>query len=89
MPVCGYVVLPGPGGGESAARDLARIEGCEVFAAQNRDVLLLVTEAPSFEEDAELRRRVEAVPGIEALLLTFGEIDPEAPIGDPVREAHP
>jgi hypothetical protein len=31
-----------------------------------------------------LRRKVEALEGIQALLLTFGEIDPDTQIGDPV-----
>ena len=32
-------------------------------------------------------RRVEAMPGIEALLMTFGEIDPDTPVGDPLSRA--
>jgi nitrate reductase NapAB chaperone NapD len=87
MPVCGYVVLPRPGALEDAARDLRRIEGCEVFPAENDDLLLLVTESDSVQDDQELRQRVNGVPGIQALLLTFGEIDPDTPMGDPVREA--
>lgn len=89
MPVCGYVVLPRPGAMEETVRDLGRIDGCEVFPARNRDALLLVTDARSQETDQELRRRVEQIPGIQALLLTFGEIDPDTPLGDPIKEARP
>ena len=87
MPVCGYVVLPRPGALEDAARDLRDIEGCEVFPAENDELLLLVTESDSVQHDQELRQRVNGVPGIQALLLTFGEIDPDTSMGDPVREA--
>lgn len=87
MPVCGYVVLPRPGAREEAALELRRIDGCQVFPASNRDVLLLVTDTDSPRRDEELRHRLDRVPGIEALLLTFGEIDPDTALADPLREA--
>jgi nitrate reductase NapAB chaperone NapD len=86
MPVCGYVVVPGPGEADAAARAVSRIEGCEVVQAENREVLLLVTDTASEAEDRELRQRLNAVPGIQALLMTFGEIDPHASPADPKRE---
>jgi nitrate reductase NapAB chaperone NapD len=84
MPVCGYVVVPEPGESEHLARRLGEEEGCEVVTAQNDDMLLLVTMSDSLDEDAALRRRVEALPGIQALLMTFGEIDHLSPVGDPL-----
>ncbi len=53
--------------------------------AENRDVLILVTETPGLEEEESLRSRVEALEGIEALLFTFGEIDPDTELADPVK----
>ena len=84
MPVCSYVVVPRPGEAASVARQLSRVEGCEVVPAENADFLLLVTETDSLDEDAAVRRRVEGLAGIQALLMTFGEVDPEAPVGDPL-----
>lgn len=86
MPICGYVVVPRQGESTGTAEALSRIEGCEVFPAENEDLLLLITETDSLEADAALRRTLRRSPGIDALLLTFGEIDPDAPVGDPVRE---
>lgn len=86
MPICGYLVVPRRGESDRTAGALRRIPGCEVFPAEQDDLLLLVTESESLEADASLRRRVEDVPGVEALLLTFGEIDPDSTIGDPVKE---
>ena len=77
MPVCGYVVVPQPGEKRALRRELAGIPGCEVVSAGNADLLLLVTDAGSFPEDADLRRRVEALPGVQALFLTFGEVEPD------------
>jgi hypothetical protein len=63
------------------------MEGCEVVPALNSDLVLLVTTTPDPTVDRDLRSRIESLPGVEALLLTFGEIDPDTPLGDPVAEA--
>ena len=85
MPVCSYVVVPRQGRRDEVRRHLARLPGCEVAGATNADVLLLVTTTPSFDADMRLRWRVEQLAGIQALLMTFGEVDPETPVADPVR----
>lgn len=86
MPVCGYVVVPRRGAKAAAVETLSEIDGCAVYPAEGDDLLLLVTDTGSLEDDAVLRRRIESTPQIEALMLSFGEIDPDAPVGDPVRE---
>lgn len=84
MPICSYLVIPEAGASERVQARLARIPECEVVAAQNRDLLILVTETEGLEEEDDLRGTVESMDGIEALLLTFGEIDPDADIADPL-----
>lgn len=84
MPICSYLVIPEKGAARSVERRLDALSGCDVARARNRDVLILVTETPGLEEEEELRTRVEELDGIQALLLTFGEIDPETSLDDPV-----
>jgi nitrate reductase NapAB chaperone NapD len=84
MPICSYLVIPEEGATDRVRADLAGIPECEVVRAENRDVLLLVTETPGLEEEHALRMAVEAMDGIQALLLTFGEIDPHTEIADPM-----
>jgi nitrate reductase NapAB chaperone NapD len=86
MPICSYVVIPEPGAADSVEEALLAIPGCDIARAQNHDVLLLVTETPGLEEEATLRASIEAMPGIQALLLAFGEIDPETDLADPVAD---
>jgi nitrate reductase NapAB chaperone NapD len=86
VPVCGYVVIPEDGSGRTLARKLAGFPGCDVARAENRELLLLVTDTPGAEEDRALRRRLEAMDGIRALVLAFGEIDPETSQGDPLQK---
>ena len=84
MPICSYVVLAEPGTRSSVARALARLPGCEVEEARNRDLLLLVTDAPTPDDHERLMERVEEVPGIGAVVLCFGEVDPDTPEADPM-----
>jgi nitrate reductase NapAB chaperone NapD len=89
MPICSYLLIPEDGASARVSERLAALPGCDVVEAENRDVLILVTDTRGFDEERALRRKVEAMDGIQALLLTFGEIDPDAPIGDPVRVGDP
>lgn len=84
MPICSYLVIPERGAAREVERCLGEIPGCDVVRARNRDLLILVTDTPGLEEESELREEVEDLEGIQALLLTFGEIDPETTVGDPV-----
>lgn len=86
MPVCSYLVVPRAGAGSEVARRMAALPGCDVTRAENRDVLLLVTDTPGPDEDRELRRTLESMEGIQALVLAFGEIDPDTPEADPIRD---
>lgn len=84
MPICSYLVIPREGASEALAGRLARLPGCEVARPARGEVLLLVTDTDTPAEDEGLRGRIEALPEVHALVLTFGEIDPETPLGDPV-----
>ncbi len=85
MPVCSYLVIPEPECVDTLARDLDSLSGCEVARSENRGLLLLVTDTPGPDEDRELRRRIEGMEGIQAMVLTFGEIDPDTDQADPIR----
>lgn len=84
MPVCSYLVIPEEGAADALARRLASVPGCDVARAENRDVLLLVTDTPGPAEDRELRSTLGDIEGLHALVLTFGEIDPDTEEADPV-----
>ena len=85
MPICSYLVVPEPGAGERVRRRLSVIDGCEVTVAENRELLILITDTSDLEQEEELRAEVEGMDGIQALLFTFGEIDPETELADPVQ----
>lgn len=76
MAICSYLVIPQPGQTETLCRHLGAMPGCEVTPALNRDLLVLVTDTPDRAGEKTLRDRIEGLDGIQALVLTFGEVDP-------------
>jgi nitrate reductase NapAB chaperone NapD len=89
MPICSYLIIPDAGAADDVVERLADLPGCDVTRAENRDVVILVTETPGLEEENDLRSRVEAMEGIQSLLLTFGEIDPDTDLADPLTVGGP
>jgi nitrate reductase NapAB chaperone NapD len=79
LAICSYLVIPVEGAGAALAAGLEAVPGCEIVRAENREVFILVTDTPGPAEEAALRARIEALPGIGTLILTFGQLDP----GDP------
>ena len=74
MAVCSYLVFPAVGEREAVHAELSSMPGCDVVPSTNRDVLMLITDTPGRREDDQLRKTLELMPGIEALLFTFGEL---------------
>lgn len=85
MPICSYLVIPDPDSIEALVRRLDALSECDVTRSETRDVLLLVTDTSGPAEDRELRGRIEGMEGIQAMVLTFGEIDPDTEEADPIR----
>jgi nitrate reductase NapAB chaperone NapD len=78
MAVCSYLVTTGAGRVRGVAKALAALPGCEVVMAENRDLLLLVTDTAGPDEERALHARLGQVPGIRSVVLTFGQLVPEA-----------
>ena len=86
MPVCSYLVVAD--GDPSAVADrLGTIPGCDAIPAENRDVVIVVTDTTSTEQEARVRQQLEAAPGVQSLVMTFGEIDPDTEEGDPMASS--
>ena len=79
MPICSYVVFPRQGRGLQVARRLGGIPGCSVQAAEDSDLLLLLTETAEEEAEVALQQTLEKVEDLECMVLTFGEVDGKAP----------
>jgi nitrate reductase NapAB chaperone NapD len=80
MPVCSYLVIPEPGSTLSVLEQLRALPGCEATPAENREVIVLVTDTDDTEAEVTLARQIQAIDGILSTVLTFGDLDGEAPV---------
>jgi nitrate reductase NapAB chaperone NapD len=87
MPVCSYVVFPQQGKAQEVARRLSEIPNCEVVPAENRSLMILVTDTETAADERALQQRLDSIEAIECMAITFGEVDPDSGVGDPLREA--
>jgi nitrate reductase NapAB chaperone NapD len=74
LPILSYLVLPVVGAADQVARRLTAIPGCEVARAENRDLLILVTETSGDAEEQALRASLAELEGIRSMSLTFGDV---------------
>jgi nitrate reductase NapAB chaperone NapD len=75
MPVFSYLAYPIPGAKEQLLNDLAALDYCEVTPAENKEVLILVTDTPDEETEKKLQEKLEALKLLESLGMTFGHTD--------------
>ena len=72
MPIKSYLVHPQKGRKMNLAEVLSDIEQCEVLAAENKEVLILVTETDSKQEEELLREKLEQMEDIKLMALVSG-----------------
>jgi nitrate reductase NapAB chaperone NapD len=83
MPICSYLVTPIEGKCDEAAERLRDLAGCRVTRAEQCDLLVVVTETASAEEECRLQEALNTIDQIQCLALTFGQIQP----GTGIKEA--
>ncbi|MGA1199208.1 MAG: hypothetical protein ACO36I_22165 [Candidatus Latescibacterota bacterium] len=75
MAICSYLVFPKPGTYPTLTQTLTGLSGCNVRPAENRDdVMVLVTETDTKEEESILQDTLKDIQDIQCLVLTFGEV---------------
>jgi hypothetical protein len=84
MPIKSYLAYPVPGQRDALTAALRRLGGCdvscEVLPAENRDLLVVVTDTPDEATEAVLQEALVRVPALEglALVAVVGEGEVEA-----------
>ncbi len=75
MPVFSYLAYPVKGAKKKLLDDLAALDHCEVMPAENEEILILVTDAPSEEQEKELQKKIKQLKSLQSLGMTFGHGD--------------
>jgi len=76
MPICSYVIHPAPGQCDRLSESLNLLKGCSAVRADLHEVILLVTETDSEDEERALQATLKDQPELYAMAMTFGEVSP-------------
>jgi nitrate reductase NapAB chaperone NapD len=83
MPIFAYLAIPVEGGKDTLAAELTALPHCEVIPADNKDILILVTDAPDEKAERNLQNKLQKISSLQSLSMTFGCSDqPEKERGD-------
>jgi nitrate reductase NapAB chaperone NapD len=75
VPVFSYLAYPEQGAKEQLLKDLAALDYCEVTPAENKEVLILVTDTPEEEKEKALQKKLNELKSLQSLGMTFGHTD--------------
>ncbi len=78
VPIKSYIAWPLPGKAAELQSQLLQIPGCQVLPAENRELLLLITDTPTEPAEKLLAAQLEALPNIQCLSLVAGITEEEA-----------
>ncbi len=77
MPIKSYLAHPHSGKKEELIQALSSIEQCEIMPAQNKDVLILITETEDKVEEAILKEKLDTIESLKLLAMVSGFNTPQ------------
>jgi len=77
MPIFSYLAIPEPGAVEELCAALAATPHCEIIPAAERDLVILVTDAPDEAAEKRLQTALKQIKALQTLCMTFGHADEE------------
>lgn len=72
MGVRSFLVYVAPAAGDHVAQALAAEPSCDVYPAENRDVLAIVTDLDDRDAEDAFDERLAAMPGVLSVALVAG-----------------
>lgn len=72
MPIISYLAHPHEGKKEELIKTLNSLQECEVIPAENKDLLILVTETENKAEEDKLKQKLETIDSLKLLSMVSG-----------------
>ena len=72
MPIKSYLAHPVKGQKEKLIEDLIALKNCQVIPAENKEVIVVVTETENDNEEGLLKEKIEAFTSLKLLALVSG-----------------
>ena len=72
MAIKSYLAHPHSGQKDQLINELTSLKNCDIIPAENKDVVVVVTETMSDDEDAILKKQIETFSSLKLLALVSG-----------------
>ncbi|REH43365.1 hypothetical protein C7448_1147 [Tenacibaculum gallaicum] len=72
MPIKSYLAHPHDGKKDELIKALSTLNECEVIPAENKDVLVVVTETETKIEEENLKQKLETISSLKLLSMVSG-----------------
>lgn len=72
MPIISYLAHPKEGKKDELLEALSTMDQCEVIPAENKNLLIVVTDTDTDDEQDDLKEKIEAVDSLKLLALVSG-----------------
>lgn len=72
MPIKSYLAHPYEGKKEELQQAISLLNGCEIIPAENKNVLVVLTETQNDIEDKNLKESIETIESLKLLALVSG-----------------
>ncbi len=69
MPIKSYLAIPKEGQKEILQKEISQLDNCEVTSSENKNVLVILTDAGSDKEDKELFKQLNGLENLQLLTL--------------------
>ncbi len=77
MPIKSYLAHPHTGKKKELIETLSKMDQCEVMPAQNKDILILITETDNKANEAILKEKLETIESLKLLAMVSGFNTPQ------------
>ena len=72
MPIKSYLAHPVDGKKEALTNALIALGSCEVVPSENEELLILITDTQTVEEDKKLKESIDTLDSLKMLSLVSG-----------------
>lgn len=72
MPIFSYLAYPNVGAKAQLLKDLTALKCCEATPAENKDILILITDTPDDDSEKALQMKLKSLKSLQSLGMTFG-----------------
>lgn len=72
MPIKSYLAHPHDGRKDELIKAISEIDQCEVVPAQNKDILVVITETEDKREEEILKEKLDTISSLKLLAMVSG-----------------